>query len=575
MRIPLLLSLLLLTSPAYAQETGPADSLPGRVIVRVSSGLERAEVDQIARSVGAEVDHQLTSWDLYLFRFDESLPVSDVVSKLQSRPDVQYAEPDLRIEVNGLSGGDESAGTLPGGGSRIIVAVIDTGIDFSHPSFSGQLYSNPGEIAGDGIDNDGNGYVDDDRGWDFYGGDNNPSGSSGSGAHGTQTAGRVLQGATDGLVSILPLRVGPGPSLSLSAIIEAIDYAARMGARIISMSFGTTSSVRSLQDAIKQAADRQVLLVASAGNGGNTQKNYPAAYSQVVSVAATNAAGQKTSWSTYGNTVDFSAPGENVTTTTWGGGTASVSGTSFSAPFVAGVLARILSASPGLTPKKALEKLRSFAKDIDALNSKSLSGKLGDGFVDEQVAQNVADALPLSEELLSSAQLDQARQDADQSAQTLAAAQQQLDAVQTRVRVLGALSTQLDQQAKQAWRAFLSATRRSEILEALDRLFKILSEQKEVQARLRVAQAQEREALHQKDQAALGLVAAQQRAALLTARAVQPPQQKVSAQQAQVQQWVLQMTGIFDLLRRDSLPGVEEIPEVLLDDGSPVGFEDR
>lgn len=400
MRLPLLLSLLLLAPLVYAQETGPADSLPGQVIVRVTAGLDRAEVEQIAQSVGAEVGRKLTSWDLYLFRFDPSVPVSDVVRKLQSRPDVRYAEPDLRIAVNGLAGGKESAGTLTGGGSQVIVAVIDTGIDFSHPAFSGHLYSNPGEIPGDGIDNDGNGYVDDDRGWDFYSGDNDPSGSSGNGAHGTQTAGRVLQGATDALVSILPLRVGPGPSLSLSAIVEAIDYAIRMGARVINMSFGTTSSVRSLQDAIKQAASQPVLLVASAGNSSDTQKNYPAAYSSVISVAATNAAGQKTSWSTYGSTVDFSAPGENVTTPTWGGGTASVSGTSFSAPFVAGVLARILSALPDLTPRKALEKLRSFAKDIDALNpTKSLRGKLGDGFVDEEVAQNVADATPLAKEV--------------------------------------------------------------------------------------------------------------------------------------------------------------------------------
>ena len=364
--------------------------------MRVSDGLDPVTVGQIAASVGASVERKVASWDLYLFRFDEKVPVSEVVSKLQSRPEVQYAEPNVVLEALG-SKGSTKKGLDPeiASGTPVIVAVIDTDIDYSHSAFSGSLYSNPGEIAGDGIDNDSNGYVDDTRGYDFFNHDNDASGSSGAGAHGTQVAGRVLAGALDTAVSILPLRVGPGPSLSLASVVEAIDYATRMGARVINMSFGTTTNVASLQEAVSFAASHNVLLVAAAGNGGDTQNNYPAAYDEVISVAATNAAGQKSSFSTYGKTVDFSAPGENVSAPTWGGGTTTVNGTSFSSPFVAGVLAQLVSAFPDLSAKKLLKKLKSFVKKIDSLNIKAYRGKLGDGFIDEEVAEDVADATSL------------------------------------------------------------------------------------------------------------------------------------------------------------------------------------
>ncbi len=282
-------------------------------------------------------------------------------------------------------------------GTAVVVAVLDTGMDISHPAFSGKIYTNPGEIAGDLLDNDANGLVDDVHGWDFDQGDNTPAGSSGAGAHGTQTAGRVAQGALDAPLFILPIQVGPGPFLWLDAILDGIGYAVAQGARIISMSFGTSSNLQVVREAVEQAAAQGVLLVASAGNGGSTALSYPAAYPQVTSVAASDAAGHKAWFSTYGTTVDLTAPGEDVVTPTWGGGTAVVDGTSFSAPYVAGVMARILAAMPGLTPIQVMEKLLEFVKDVDALNP-LYTGLLGRGLVDEEVAQNVADGLPLEED---------------------------------------------------------------------------------------------------------------------------------------------------------------------------------
>ena len=419
-------------------------------------------------------------------------------------------------------------------GAAVIVAVIDTGLDFFHPAFTGRIYTNAGEIAGDGLDNDGNGYVDDVHGYDFYSQDADPTGGPGSSAHGTQVAGRVLQGALDAVVSIMPLRVGPGPSLSLDAIVRAIDYAARMGARIINMSFGTTVSVSSLQNAVQRAADQKVVMVAAAGNSGTTQKNYPAAYDKVVSVAATNAAGRKTSWSSYGSTVDFSAPGENVETATWGGGTAVVSGTSFSAPFVAGVMARILAALPELSPKQLSDKLISFSKDIDALNPRSLRGKMGDGFVDEEVAQKAAAALPLAEGSSVSVEWEQARRGAEQLARTLAQAEKNLASARLRARSLEALVGWFERQGRTSWMVW------------------------DLRASLRVARQEEEQARQQRDRLAIQLKAARERVAELTARAVQAP--------VSPKQWTGPQAEIHEMIRK--INALEES----LHQGLPAGL---
>lgn len=436
MRLPLALSLILLSGVCFAQEPVSAPHLPGEVIVRVSDGLERAAVDQIALSVGASVDRKLTRWDLYLFRFNQNTPVVEVVRELQSFPDVRYAEPNALIPVNQIGFfGEDQGGISTAAGAGVIVAVIDTGIDFTHSVFTGKLYSNPGEIAGDGIDNDSNGLVDDVRGWDFFSGDNNPTGGAGGSAHGTQVAGRVLQGALDAAVKILPLRVGVGPSLSLAAILEAVEYAVAQGAHIINMSFGSSSPLPSLEEALEHAHEAGVLLIASAGNGNSSVASYPAVYSQVVSVAASDSSGAKASFSSYGSTVDFTAPGEDVSTPTFGGGNATVDGTSFAAPYLAGVAARVLSALPDLTQAQVLDQIASFAKDVDELNP-GFEGLLGRGLVDEEVAEDLADALPLEEEEPDEErerleqELEEARAELEQLEEDLAAAEVAYDAAQ-------------------------------------------------------------------------------------------------------------------------------------------------
>ena len=593
--------------PSWAAEVPSAVSpeyLPGQVLVRVEEGLSQPQVEEIAKSVGAKVERRVASWGIYLLSFDQATPVSEVVKRLQDQPGVRYAEPNAKLQVNAIN----SQGTFTAAAaSGILVAVIDTGVDTNHSALSGSIYTHTREIAGDGIDNDGNGYVDDVHGWNFYDWNNDANGGPGDGAHGTMVAGRVLQGAQGAGVSILPLRVGPGPWLDLADIVSAIDYAVSQGARVINMSFGASFPYQVLTEAIQRAAQQGVLLVAAAGNSGSILPSYPAAYPGVVSVAASNAAGQKTWWSNYGGTVDFTAPGENVATTTWGGGTAVVSGTSFSSPFVAGVLARIWAALPNLTPAQVIDKLRSFSKDIYALNNPFFRGLLGLGWVDDGVAKNVSDALPLdgsgtqppqpdpNQKAKLQAELDKARQEVVRLQGELSVAEQALSAAGQAVKDANAVVKQADEKVNQAWkdlisswqawyRSFFSSTpaeraalgRKRE--EAWDKLFKAMADRREALAKLRIAQAQEIQARTRRNDLAGQLKLAQQRVQDLERRLAQlsvPVRGQVqsTAHRAEIEQLLQKLHAITDFLGQGALPeglSAREVPDLVVS-----GSDDR
>ncbi len=520
-----ILGLALLGYPAWAAEESSdlPPHLRGQVIVRVDGGTPAEEVRQIAAGLDALVGRPLSSWGLYLFRFDDGIPVSEVIAQLEKHPAVQYAEADVRVRAYG-HGDEERLGALHGAGNRVVVAVIDTGMDLSHPAFSGRLWVNAGEVPNDGLDNDGNGYVDDVHGADTYEADGNPTGGPGDGAHGTMVAGRVLQGALDAGAAIMSLRTGPGPWLSLSAIVAAIDYAVANGAHVINMSFGSRFFSLAMYEAVRRAAEHGVLLVAAAGNEGRRLNSYPAAHPQVVSVAATDSFGRKTWWSNYGRTVDFSAPGDQVLTTNWGGGTARMSGTSFSSPFVAGVAARILAAEPGTAPSGVIERLRSFAEDIYPLNPWFLRGLLGQGWVDEEVAGRVAQALPLEpilppedrpeDEAALQGEISRNQEEVRRLQSDLSAAEREWASKKERLERAERELSEAEGAVQQEWRklsdawlawyrvsfgrARASASERErlrrELNQAWDRLFAAFGARRDAQARQRVAQVEERQA---------------------------------------------------------------------------------
>jgi subtilisin family serine protease len=245
-------------------------------------------------------------------------------------------------------------------GQGTTIAVIDTGVDLDHPDLVSSLFVNAGEIAGNNIDDDSNGFVDDVHGYDFAGRDANPNDTNGHGTHvaGTIAASKNGVGATGVApdAKILPIRVlsddGSGSSIDVAA---GIRYAAQMGADIINLSVGGQySSV--IDAAIRYAGTFGSLVVIAAGNEAASVPSYPARfssqYSHVISVGAYGSSGSLASFSNdVGNSrsVQVDAPGAGIFSAYVGGGYATLSGTSMAAPHIAGLASLILSANPNLT----------------------------------------------------------------------------------------------------------------------------------------------------------------------------------------------------------------------------------
>lgn len=261
----------------------------------------------------------------------------------------------------GIPGGlNEMA--VPGGDRSVIVAVIDTGVDYDHEDLSGNIWFNENEIPDDGVDNDGNGYTDDYYGVNIVSGSGNGDDDNG---HGTHVAGIIAARnnnlGTVGIaynVRIMPIKAAMASGfLNQADIARAILYAHQNGAQVINMSFGGTASSIAVQDALAMAyAD--CVLVASAGNDGAPNEgigaipNYPAALSYVLGVMSVGATGRESSFSNYDtyafNGVEYElyAPGESMLSTIPGDGYASWSGTSMAAPVVAAMAALLRSEYP-------------------------------------------------------------------------------------------------------------------------------------------------------------------------------------------------------------------------------------
>lgn len=285
--------------------------------------------------------------------------------------------------INAPRGWDAGSGT-----GQTIVAVIDTGVDLTHPDLKANLWRNPGEVAGNGLDDDGNGYADDVNGWDFASNDANPMDERG---HGTHVAGIIGAAGNNGVggsgvawkTRIMSLKMfdanGAGSTLGGA---RAIDYAVRNGARVINCSWGGTAGDAELDAAIARARAAGVIVVTSAGNDGrnnDTSPQYPAAYARTsdntVAVAATNKSGGLPSWSNYGAaSVAVAAPGDNIVSTAKGGGTTTKSGTSMAAPFVSGALAVLWDKNPTWTYQQVLAKLRSSVEPLSGLTGKVSTG---------------------------------------------------------------------------------------------------------------------------------------------------------------------------------------------------------
>ena len=326
----------------------------------------------------------------------------DTLRRLRSRPDVRWVEPNRHFTPSSLAAPTDPffkqqwalrAARVPrawrtsvGGG--VAVAILDTGIDAGHPDLARNLWTNPGEIPANGVDDDSNGYVDDVHGADMVDGDGDPADGLG---HGTAVAG-VIGGRGNNAtgisgvawrVRLMPVKVLPDQGVGTTAtLVAGLQYALANGARVVNMSLNGADRSLALEETIAAAEAQGVLVVASAGNDGGDRDSvpsYPASItsSAVVSVASSSRGGRLAYASAYGaSSVDIAAPGDNILTTDPRGRYGTHSGTSFAAAYVSGAAALLASAQPAASGSHLRGAMLASARHGDRLDGRVPGGQL-------------------------------------------------------------------------------------------------------------------------------------------------------------------------------------------------------
>lgn len=408
--------ILLVSSVAFSQEY-----VPGEVIVKLK-GKAKTQASQafIGKAVSEKSMSLKGSWsglNMHHFGLKAGKKVSDAIAELSNDPDVLYVEPNYIVrrqsvgqegepvamstvyEASAVSSSSAYSQTsapiqLSEGWSAAsstnltppVVAVIDTGVDYTHSVFvnSGAIWSNPNESV-NGIDDDGNGYVDDVRGWNFVANSNDPLDDDN---HGTHVAGIIL-GATQDItvtpiaqakIKIMPLKfldsTGAGTT---SDAIKAIYYAVNNGAKVLNNSWGGGGYSAALLEAIAYAYDSHTVFVAAAGNSAanNDQSpTYPANYTvpNLISIAATNDIDNLASFSNYGaQSVHMGSPGVSIWSTLPNNTYGRFSGTSMATPFVSGVAALMVREAPNMNGYQLKNLIFDGAITVSSLSTKTIT----------------------------------------------------------------------------------------------------------------------------------------------------------------------------------------------------------
>ncbi len=283
------------------------------------------------------------------------------------------------------------------GSREVVVAVVDSGVDLTHPDLEKNLWINDRELNGKrGVDDDENGFIDDAYGYNFY---RNRGNGTAEGEHGTHVAGIIgarLNGqGTTGVsprVRIMPLTfIGPDGSGSTLQAIRAIDYAVANGADVISNSWGSFGRSKLLQNAIERARKKGIYVVAAAGNDTNENDltpYFPASYPGVIAVGSSTRDDEMSDFSNFGRrSVEIFAPGSDIYSTVPGGGYAFMSGTSMAAPQVSGAIALALSLGKGTSDELLENRLCATARGM--LASGARCGRLDVGEFVKTVAANL------------------------------------------------------------------------------------------------------------------------------------------------------------------------------------------
>ena len=404
--------------------------VPNRVFVKFRQDVAL----QGRQNLLAEMDAEISS------SYDRTLPgthclaiqgdVADFLERYRFRSDVlEYVEPVYVLELHDTIPNDAGWNQLYGmdrinapaawdrttGDQDFVIAIIDSGADPSHPDLADNLWQNPGEIIGNGVDDDGNGLVDDTFGWDFYDGDAVPADQNG---HGTHTAGTVGARGDNGIgvvgvnwrCSLMIFRVGD-QFLSSQAILDSLQTALLNGAKVSNNSYGGGGFSSTFSNLIRAAGeDYEHIFCASAGNSGTNGASYPAAYTHgnIISVAASNSSDGLAGFSQYGADVDIAAPGVGILSTTPNNGYANFDGTSMAGPHVAGAAALIYGVLGDVPYEQVVDLIYDNVRPVAGLNGLVVTGgvldvnaALENAFVgpELQLAGAVPQSVPSGEEV--------------------------------------------------------------------------------------------------------------------------------------------------------------------------------
>lgn len=378
---------------------------------------EKFQIYKANATFAAATDIKLKQTVRVFFR--NTKDIQTLIKELAANPMVEYAEP-VPLNVTGYTPNDLGSNTTTGqwglykikgreawdiskGDSAIKVAVVDDGMNIFHNDLNNNVWRNPKEIAGNKIDDDNNGYVDDIFGFDVGDSDPDPFHPNTNFTHGTHVGG-IAGAVSDNQLGVASI----GYNISLMAVkctfnaqsstasipmgYEGVTYAANAGADIINCSWSSGQFSQTAQNIINYAVSKGSIVVAAASNDGVEQIRYPAAYDGVIAVASTDINDNKSTFSNYGTWVDISAPGSRIRSTIATGSYSTFDGTSMATPMVAGLLGLMKSHNPYITNAQLEQCLISSAEPIDALNQ-TYAGKIGSGRIDAEKSLQCAGAL--------------------------------------------------------------------------------------------------------------------------------------------------------------------------------------
>ena len=411
--------------------------VPNRVFVKFRAEILGERRGNLLDEMGAKISSSYNRMLPNTHCLEIKGEVADFLERNKFRSDVfEYIEPVYVLELFDTVPNDSSWGSLYGmrsinapgawddhvGDPDFSIAIIDSGTDPNHPDLVDNVWLNPNEIQGNGIDDDGNGLIDDTYGWDFYDNDANPADQNG---HGTHTAGTVGARGNNGIgvvgvnweCRLMVFRVGD-QFLSSQAILDSLQTACLNGAKVSNNSYGGGGFSSTFSNLILSAGeDYEHIFCAAAGNSGSNGASYPAAYSHynIISVAATDSNDNLASFSQYGSNVDIAAPGVDILSTTPNNGYANFNGTSMATPHVAGGVALLYSIMGDVNYEEVVDIIYNTVRPVSGLNGLVVYGGVLDvdaaleqSFLGPQLQlmSSIPDFIPAGEELTLTIEVD-------------------------------------------------------------------------------------------------------------------------------------------------------------------------